>query len=98
MTDRITNAHLNGLCHRLNVCTGNPRTYCQSADRYTANVGHYYIARANRAYGGVALYQVVNESGGVVDVLRSGHVTKRDLWNRMQAFLRGFELGTSAAR
>lgn len=95
MTDRITNAHLNGLCHWLNVCTGNPHTYCQNTDTFTANVGHYYI---DRAYGGVALCQVLNESGGVVDVLGSGHVTKRDLWNRMQAFSRGLELGTSAAR
>jgi len=95
MTDRITNANLKSLCDTLNNRTGNPRTYCQSADRYTANVGHYHVSHA---YGGVALCQVVSKSGGVTDVLYSGYVTERDLWNRMHALLRGFELGASAAR
>ena len=43
------------------------------------------------AYGGVQLVQYVNEFGGVNDVFRCGHITKKDLYNRMDAFLTGIE-------
>ena len=34
---------------------------------------------------------MVNESGGVKSVFNCGHVTKQDLYDRMQAFLAGID-------
>jgi len=39
------------------------------------------------AYSGVSLHQYTNESGGVNDVFRCGHIPKRDLWNRICAYM-----------
>lgn len=54
--------------------------------RSVSSIGRFYI---DRAYGGVALFRVMNEAGGVDDVFRSGHVSKRDLYYRMQAYIDG---------
>lgn len=43
------------------------------------------------AYGGVALHRYENEHGGVSDVFRSGHMSKKDLYNRIDAFIAGIE-------
>ena len=49
-------------------------------------IGNYHI---DGAYGGVNLHCIINESGAVNNVFGCGHVPKRDLWNRMRAFLEG---------
>jgi len=51
-------------------------------------IGHYHISGA---YGGVCLHRTDNENGGVTDVFNCGHVPKRDLYNRMRAYLEGIE-------
>jgi hypothetical protein len=51
-----------------------------------ANIGNYHI---NGAYGGVSLHRVCTDGGGIHDVFRCGHVKKKDLYYRMQAFLSG---------
>ena len=38
-----------------------------------------------------ALHQMSNEGGGVSDVLRCGHQSKRELSNRLSAFIAGIE-------
>lgn len=43
------------------------------------------------AYGGVALHRVLTEGGGVSDVFNSGHISKRDLFNRISALRQGIE-------
>lgn len=53
-----------------------------------AQVGNYHISYA---YGGACLHQISNEGGAARDVLFSGHIPKRDLFNLMHAFLRGIE-------
>jgi hypothetical protein len=50
----------------------------------TANVGNYHLSHA---YGGVSLHQMSNLGGGVRDVFSCGHVPKRNLCDRMFAFL-----------
>ena len=54
----------------------------------TANVGTYVISGA---YGGWALHQMANESGGQRDVLSSGHIPARELFNLIHAYWRGME-------
>ncbi len=91
MSDRITERHLQGLVDRLNKISGTPlTTYTKTKDKYIANIGNYHI---DHAYGGVELQQICNLSGGVTDVLGTGHVTKRDLYNQIHAFIRGLDTG-----
>lgn len=52
--------------------------------------GLYHI---DGAYGGVSLHKNENEFGGVSDVFRCGHVSKRDLYYRIDALLIGIEIG-----
>lgn len=88
--ERITDKNLQALCDRINRIKGAPmEPYSKGEDgRYVANVGNYHLSHA---YGGVSLECMVNEAGGVSTPFGCGHITKRDLWNRMQAYLLGLE-------
>ncbi len=89
---RITIKDLKAVCERLNRITGSPMVgYVKGEDgKYRSQVGNFHISQA---YGGYSLYRMANEAGGVSDVFYSGHVPARDLYNQMQAFIRGIELG-----
>lgn len=84
----ITNKHLEGLIDRINIVTKNPTTSWTKFKNgnIKPNIGNYHL---DEAYGGVALHQMVNEQGGVDDIFNSGYMTKRDLYNRLSAFLKG---------
>ena len=90
MTRRITDKDLNAMAALLNRLTGSPSTYCANAagEPFEANIGHYHISHA---YGGVSLHRTSNHGGGVSSVLGCGHIPKRDLYNRMDAFIAGIE-------
>tara|TARA_R110000868_G_scaffold117014_1_gene310970 strand:- start:217 stop:480 length:264 start_codon:yes stop_codon:yes gene_type:complete len=79
--DRITQRYLDSLCERINSAHKTPAA---PYDDNGAQVGNYHISGA---YGGVCLHQIATESGGARDVFSCGHVTKRDLYNRMRAYL-----------
>jgi hypothetical protein len=85
---RISEAALQSVVDRINRTMGTPLTpYTRDeSGKFAANVGNYHL---DGAYGGWALHQMGSESGGIRDVLRSGHVPKRDLYNQMCAFLEG---------
>lgn len=87
---QITMKHLNGVVARLNFITSSPEApYTKNTDgRFVANVGNYHI---DSAYGGNKLVRMVNEGGGISDVLHSGYVSKRELYNLIRAFLTGLE-------
>ena len=87
---RITIKDLNAVCERLNRITGSPLVgYMKGEDgKYQSQVGNFHISQA---YGGYSLCRMANEAGGVSDVFYSGHVPARDLYNQMQAFIRGIE-------
>ena len=88
--NRITVKDLEALIARLNRATGSP------AEPYTrddigircANIGCYHLSRA---YGGFALHRMVNEHGGVSEPFYTGHIPARDLYNRIHAYLMGYE-------
>ena len=42
----------------------------------------------SHAYGGVSLHRR-GDGGGITDVFGSGHITKRDLYGRISAFIDG---------
>lgn len=86
--NRITIKDLRIAANRLNLELDKPAEYCgpRVDGQFNANVGHYSISQA---YGGYSLHQVCNTSGGVRDVFQCGHVTGRDLYNRIHGMLAG---------
>ena len=90
MTYRITNKHLEGMVARLNRLTNSPsQPYAKNEDgRFTAQIGCYHISHA---YGGVCLHRMHSLGGGVTTPLNGGHVPKRELYERIYAFIRGIE-------
>lgn len=88
--DRITNKQLDSLCDWLNTMTNSPTTYSTRNEdgQFKANIGHFHISHA---YGGVCLHRVMNEGGGVTTPIVHGHVSKRELFNLMHAFIKGLD-------
>lgn len=86
---RITQKHLDATVERINRVTKNELTpYTQKGEKFITNIGNYHISYA---YGGASLHQMQTEGGGISDVFRCGHITKRDLYERMHAFLTALE-------
>lgn len=81
----ITIKFLEAQVLRLNRATGSPE---QPYADHKAQIGCYHLSGA---YGGYALHRMENQSGGISDVFRSGHIVKRDLSNRISAMLAGIE-------
>lgn len=89
MAQIITEKFLQAVCERINRATASPLTpYAMIGDKHDAQPGNYHISHA---YGGVSLHRMRNTSGGIQDVFGCGHVTKRNLSERMFAFLNGLE-------
>jgi hypothetical protein len=88
---RITNKQLECIIERLNKITGNAtEPYTKTDNGFVANIGNYHISSA---YGGFALHQMMNENGGIHDVFRCGYTTKRDLYNRIVAYIDSIDTG-----
>ncbi|MCK5132079.1 MAG: hypothetical protein KAR40_08015 [Candidatus Sabulitectum sp.] len=86
---RITNAMLERVVERLNIAAGTPTTPWSRKDgRSTANIGNFHISGA---YGGVSLQEMSGEGGSVNDVFRCGHIPKRELFDKIHAFLDGMD-------
>ena len=49
-----------------------------------SEIGSYTL---DYAYGGVSLHRYINEHGAIHDVFSCGHVPKRELYNRLNAFI-----------
>lgn len=89
--ERITKGMLEGLAALINKTAGTPATeYTKVDDKYKANPDNYHLTYA---YGGANLCQVCSDGHGERNVLGCGHVPKRDLYNRMRAFLEGLYAG-----
>ena len=83
--ERTTRKQLDFLCERINSAKKTPPApYERINDKLIGQIGNFHL---NGAYGGVCLHQTMTEGGGVRDVFSCGHVTKRDLYNRMSAYL-----------
>ena len=92
--ERITNAHLEHQVDTINELTKSPaEPWTSTGGRSKANVGNYHI---DGAYGGVELSRMISDGGGTSAPLGSGHVTKRELYNRLRAFIAGIETGKNS--
>ena len=91
----ITKADLKATVDRINRMTNSPiDMYNRTEDEngkgiYKANIGNYHLSGA---YGGYSLHRMDTDGGGITDVLGCGHLAKRDLYDRMQSFIRGLEV------
>jgi len=85
--ERTTQKQLEFLCKRINTARQTPaKPYERIDGSLVGQIGNYHISGA---YGGVSLHQTMTTGGGVRDVFGCGYVTKRDLYNRMSAYLAG---------
>jgi hypothetical protein len=85
MSDRITQKDLEYQVATINEITKSP-AQPWNAETKKANIGNYHLSYA---YGGVTLHRMVNEGGGVTTPLGSGYRTKRELYEKMHAFIAG---------
>ena len=85
---RITQQDLQDLVDRINEIQGQElKTYSEQENgTFKANIGNYHISGA---YGGVALHQMFNLSGGIRDISGCGYVPKKELYNWLRAYLAG---------
>ena len=96
MSTRITDKHLEGMIARLNRLTNSPMVPYERIDgRCVAQIGNYHLSHA---YGGVCLHRMCSEGGGVTTPLMGGHVTKRELYDQIYAFIKGIETAQEANR
>ena len=89
MKNQITIKNLESVVLRINKLTGSPESsYTKNANgKFTANIGNYHL---DGAYGGYALHRMQSIGGGVQDIFH-GHFTKRELSEKMFAFIAGIE-------
>ena len=89
----ITDKDLDTLALRINELQGTPlQPYADGKPQ--ANCYH-----VQQAYGGVNLARMSSVSGssGTSNIFAIGYTTKRDLYNRMQAYICGIEAGKGSA-
>ena len=87
--ERTTQKQLEFLCARINAAQKTPAKPYERSEidgSLVGQIGNYHLSGA---YGGVSLHKTMTTGGGVCDVFSCGHVTKRDLYNRMSAYLAG---------
>ena len=89
---RITKGHLLRQVERINRVYGfklEPYTKLSSG-KYEPNPNVFHLSWA---YGGVSLHQMCEDGTGIKDVFSCGHVSKRELYNRITAFAEGSLMG-----
>jgi hypothetical protein len=102
MSERITQKDLEAACGRINRAVGidpDAPLWTRGEDgKNHQTPGMYHLSGA---YGGYSLHRSSDadsdgESHGIDDVFRCGHIPKRELYYRMQAFLDGIDVTSSA--
>lgn len=81
--ERITEGQLVQMVKRINTITGSSQ-YTYEGGK--SNVGNFHL---DGAYGGWKLSRITNEAGGCTDVFQNGFMTKRELANMLDAYIRG---------
>lgn len=96
MMQRIRERDLEAVCQRINrTVNGRESEPYERDENGFRQVPDVFVI--SYAYGGASLHRncsvdASGESHGVSDVFGCGHVSKRELYERMHAFLRGVEV------
>lgn len=90
---QVTLSMLKAKIDYLNQITNSPALPYQVIDdgiktRLKANIGNFHLYQAYGAYG---LHRMVNEGGGITDNHIYGLHTKRELFEKLSAFIAGLE-------
>ena len=80
---RINKSDLEAAVLQLNTLTNSPTTYMTDG---VSNIGHYHLSWA---YGGVRLHRLTTHGGAIITVCDGGYGTKRELYEKMQAYISG---------
>lgn len=85
---QITKKDLEAVVNRINLITKSPtESYAKLKNgTYKANIGNYHL---DGAYGGWCLHRMQNLGGGISTPIGSGYYTKRELYEKMQAYICG---------
>lgn len=90
---RIKISDLEAQVRHLNDLTNSPQsTWIETNGKYLAQIGNYHLSGA---YGGYGLHRIVTLGGGVDDIFY-GHYSKRELYEKIDAYLRGIEQGKNS--
>ncbi len=82
---RISINDLKNLCTYINELKNTPIKPYENVDgKFKANIGNYHLYQA---YGAVGLHRMVNEGGGITEIL--GLSTKKELYDKMHAYIKG---------
>ena len=94
--ERITISQLEAVTDILNRITGNPTTpRGLNHWGWASNRGNFHISRASR---GFALHQVATDGSGIRDVLYTGHIPARQLFDLIHAYRTGLEAVEQATK
>ena len=87
---RVSIKQLESLVTHLNEITNSPLDYNdKTSKKFKANIGHYTLSGA---YGGYELQRIMNHGGGVETPLYTGHIPKRELFDKIHIFIKGIQL------
>ena len=87
---RIGKQELNQIVESLNVAFGYPtKPYTREDGKLKPNANNFHLSWA---YGGVSLHQMSDKPGctGIKDVFSCGHISKRDLYERIRSYALGY--------
>ena len=74
-------SHIENKLEELNQKLGRATEPCQRVDgKLVWNIGTYTLSGA---YGGWNVHKIVNQSGGVSEPFGSGHISKRECYQRI---------------
>jgi hypothetical protein len=96
---RITVKDLEAVCARINrAVNGTDETPVWVRDEDGVLSSPLNVYHLSGAYGGYSLHRTVTDGGGISDVFGCGYIAKRELYDRMQALLRGFDIAFTSTR
>lgn len=82
---RIRQKDLENLINELNEKTNSPMTpWTKTADGFNANIGNHHLYYA---YGSVGVHRMINEGGGVCEIIGLG--TKRETYDKLRFLFTG---------
>lgn len=85
--NRITKKQLVARIETINSILNRPLTpYIRKDDKLVANIGNFSLSQA---YGGYGVHLMVNDGGGVSCPIWDGHVSAREAYDRLSAFIAG---------
>lgn len=84
---RITKKLLQARIDTINSILGMPETpYTRTNDKLVANIGNFSLSQA---YGGYCVHRMCNEHGGASTPIWICHISARDAYERLSAFIAG---------